>query len=236
MKLLRSLMVFGSALAFSINGHAAMLTFDLGNTASGLAPGDTPSILELVGIQGGQAAPFDAGKGNDLFPGQIFDETWTHSFGAIADPILAATITIGLVDHDSAASGSQLSSFLVDGSDQTSLLNTVMEALPAGDGVYQAFTINLGAGLFAGLADGDVEVTLALAGPGLITPLLGGGGAQESAGNGAHLIFSTLTIMTEDTPPPPPPPPTGVPEPATWLLMLLGGLMLVGRKVITTVR
>jgi len=201
---------------FAAQLEAGLITQTLGNGTPAFADGDTLTIFDLIAAQGGQTPPFDAGIGNELF-GPNFSADWTFTYG-IANPILSASIVIGIADHDSAASGSQLASFGFDGNDLSGDLDTLFEASSSGDQVYNVYTIALQPLLFPSLADGTATFSLALSGPSLVTDLLGV--VSERTFNGAHLIFSTLSITTEDTTPPP-----GVPEPATtWLL----GAGLVG--------
>ena len=174
---------------------AAMITTSLGNTTPGYNDGDSPLVFALGQVG---PAPFDTSYGTDGLFGGNFEQSWIHSYGAIADPILSASITIGIYDHDSAATGSQLSLFDIDNNNLTASLDSMFEVAGDGlDGMYNEYTINLGAGLFGSLADGSAMVSLDLMGLGLV-PNLFGGGFAETATNGANLIFSTLTIETRD--------------------------------------
>ena len=165
---------------------AATYTNSFGNTTPGYNDGESPGAFALGQVG---PAPFDQGYGTDGLFGGNFDESWTHSYGAIAEEILSASITIGIYDHDSAASGSQLSSFVVDGLDRTAILNAQFEVAGDGlNGMYNEYTINLDASIFANLADGSALVSLALAGPGLVQDLFGGG-ISETTTNGANLIY-----------------------------------------------
>ena len=186
---------------------AAMYTSSLGNLIRGYNDGDSPAVIDLgqvLPIPFVRPAPFDRGYGTDGLFGGNFDVFWTHSYGAIAEEILSASITIGIYDHDSAATGSQLSSFVVEGLDRTAMLNAQFEVAGDGlDGMYNEYTINLDASIFASLADGSTLVSLALQGPGLVTPLFplpGPNAPQEVTTNGANLIYSTLTINTVPIP------------------------------------
>ena len=151
----------------------------------------------------GSPAPFDTSYGTDGLFGGNFSQTWTHSFGAIAEQILSASITIGIVDHDSAASGSQLSLFSVDSTGLTSELDVLFEAAGNGeDGEYNVYSLALPVSAFTDLADGSALVSLSLAGPGLVTPLFplpGPNPPVETTTNGANIIFSTLSITTRDS-------------------------------------
>jgi hypothetical protein len=203
---------------------AAIMTSSLGNTASGFGDGSTPAAFLVGGAQAGQPSPFDTGYGTDGLFGGNFAQTWSHTYAAIANPILSASITIGIYDHDSAASGSQLSLFDIDGTDYTTNLDSLFET--AGDGadlMYNEYTLSLGAGTFAALADGTALITLNLMGPGLVTPLFplpGPNPPTETTSNGANLIFSTLNIEYQDAP-------SAVPIPAA-LPLFASALFAIG--------
>lgn len=207
---------------------AVAISNSLGNTTPGFNDGDTPAVFVVGGAQSGQPVPFDTGYGTDGLFGGNFDQNWTHNYGAILGPIQSASITIGIYDHDSSASGSQLSAFSIDGNDLTSSLDTLFET--AGDGLdnmYNVYTINLGAALFASLADGSALVALALMGPGQV-PDLFGGGISETNTNGANLIFSTLDIEYRD----PNLPPIPVPAAAPLFLTAIAAFGLYRRRVL----
>jgi hypothetical protein len=210
-----------ATLAIPQLANAAMIISDLGNTASSLNDGDKPSVVpDLVGAQGGQPAPFDMGYGTDgLFAGN-FMQGWTHNYAPIVDTILSATVRIGIADHDSAASGSQLGLFTLDGNPLTTELDALFEAGGGADTEYNVYSLALPGSIFADLADGSMTAQLNLAGPGLVTPLIplpGPNPPTETTTNGAFLIFSTLEIETGVVP---------VPEPGTLLLMSTFGILL----------
>jgi len=191
------------AILFLLTGttaaQAASISTTLGNASSGLSDGDVPTTLQLSGIQSGQAAPFDTGIGNELFTN--FSASWTFNYGIPIDPIGGAFIRIGIADHDSAASGDQVSIFSIDGLDLTADLNTAFEGHGGTDGEYNIYTIALSGSSLAALADGQATLQLTLQGPGLQTalPFLGGG-VSETSFNGAHLVFSTLEITAVPLP------------------------------------
>lgn len=215
---------------------AATITTTLGNTTPGFNDGDTPDVFpDVIDAQTGQDAPFNASCGGDVVANGNCSTSWLFSYIAPADPILSASLTLGIVDHDSAASGSQLGSFTLDTfSDLTALLDTEFEATGGGDGMYNVYTIDL-AGFFADLADGSALISLALQGAGLQTCTLvficpGAPVVSETAFNGANLIFSTLTIETRDTTIPPVP----LPAAAPLFLSAIAAFGLYRRRVLRT--
>jgi hypothetical protein len=209
--------------ALSMTANAGLMTQTLGNGTSGLSDGDMTTLLGLAGIQNGQNTPFDKGYGGLL---SSFSANWLFNYAAITETILSATITIGIAEHDSQASGNQVASYMVDGNNMTVNLNTAFEAFGGADSEFNVYTFAFGAGAFAGLADGIAAASLGLQGPGLVPNLLFGG-IDESTTNGAHLIFSTLEIVYQDAGIPPN---TSVPEPSILVLFSIGLVMLGRRK------
>ncbi len=200
----------------SPKANAAMIQIDLGNAASGLVDGSSYALIpDILTAQAGQPVPFDAGIGSELF-GDPANVNWQFNYGAIAESILSASFSFGIWDHDSAASGSQLDAFSLGGIDNTAALDVMFESGGgATDAQYSVYNFNLGAAFFADLADGNFSVDLDIGGAGLQTALFGGQ-VSETATNGYHLIYSTLSITFEDPSTPP-----SVPEPSTLLLFAL---------------
>ncbi|MCB1909714.1 MAG: PEP-CTERM sorting domain-containing protein [Rhodocyclaceae bacterium] len=224
----RIAVVLATASLSTAAGAAAVQTISLGNTNPGFPSGSTPAAPTVGAAQGGQPSPFDTSYGSDIlgFIGD-FSQTWTHSFAAIVDTIVSATLTIGIYDHDSAASGSQLANFTIDGVSFTTELDTLFEAGGgSGEGEYNEYTVTLGAADFANLADGSVTIALALQGPGLVFDLFQNA-ITETSNNGASLLFSSLVIETQEVTPPPPPP--TVPEPGSLALLGAGLAALAAR-------
>ncbi|WDD97301.1 PEP-CTERM domain protein [Thalassomonas actiniarum] len=228
MKMLRHFLCLISMLILPNIANAGFISVTLGNDSPGFADGSTPTVFpEITGAQSGQDAPFDQGYGADGLFGGSFDQNWTFAYAAIATTITNATLTIGIADHDSSASGSQVGDFSLDGTGNALLsadLDTLFEAAGgATDGQYKVYTLSLDSSLFGELADGSATAALRLSGPGLVPDIFSGGFA-ETANNGAFLIYSTLTITFDD-------PPTGdVPEPGAFALLALSLLLLYGKK------
>lgn len=164
--------------------------------------GATPTTGDFLTAGGGEPAPFNGVfVGSDS--GSNFSASWAFSYGAIADTIIGGSLSFGIYDHESAASGNQVASFTVNGVDFTGALNTLFESHGGASREDNVYTLTLPSSTFAGLASGTVNVSLSLAGPGL-------GLFGETTFNGAALDFSTLDIAT------------AVPEPLTSTLLLLG--------------
>ncbi len=164
--------------------------------------GSTPTTGAFLTAGGGEPAPFNGVfVGSDS--GSNFSGSWAFSYGVIADTIIGGSLSFGIYDHESAATGNQVASFTVNGVDFTSALNTLFESHGGASREDNVYTLTLPSSTFAGLATGTVNVSLSLAGPGL-------GLFGETTFNGAALDFSTLDIAT------------AVPEPLTSTLLLLG--------------
>ena len=213
---------------------AATITTTLGNNAPGFADGSTPPLAAplldpgadtILKTQSGQASPFDAGKGSDLFTN--LSESWTFNYAQITDTIVSASLALGIVDHDSAATGNQVALYEINDNGLTSALNTEFETSGGADGEYNIYTLALGSSVFADLTNGLTIIELTLAGPGLQTALFGGA-VSETSFNGAHLIFSTLTIETRD----PSIPAVPIPAAAPLFLSAIAAFGLYRRRVL----
>ena len=160
---------------------------------------------------GGEPAPFNAISGGDATANM--NVSFTFSYGAIADPITAASILISLYEGESSAPGSQLALFRLNGSILlTALLDAQMEATPGVSSQINFYTVTLPSTAFASLAGGTATFDLQLQGPGL-------GVLGPTDFNGGGLDFARLTLRTDPITP-------EVPEPAT--AFLAGGALLAG--------
>ena len=210
----------------------------LGNDSPGFTDGSFPTLSELLAAAAvvPSPAPFDFGKGNDLFAN--FSESWTHSYAPIAATITAASLTIGIADHEGGSVGvatdmsgdsvtlsdQQLAAFGLDGTSLRSSLLPAFEAAGQGtNGEYNEYTVALPSSLFLDLADGSATVNLALQGPVFSPALLSFLDDIVNPFNGAFLVFSRLSITTQDTP-------TQAPEPGVLALLGIGGFGLVALR------
>lgn len=194
---------------------ASALTVTLGTQF--FQPGDVlANGTQLNNSFIGEPAPFNSFIGIDA-GGPNFSANWTFNYGAIAG-ITSASLSIGILDADTAAPGNQVGAFSVNGIDLTSLLNTTFEANPVSTNVYAIYSIVLPSTTFSSLSNGSANVSLSLLGPGLA--VLG-----QTDFNGAALDFSSLTLSNQVTPPP-----QNVPAPAAGVLLLTALPWLTKRR------
>jgi len=190
--------------------HATNLTFTLGSATpsftDGTILGGNP-ITTFNTAVAGNAAPFNGYNGTDV-NGPSFSASWAYNYASVGGTISSATITLGLFDADSQASGNQVASFTLGGVDLTSLLNTALEGHGGANSEYDIYTITLPSSTFAALSGGTPGLSLSLQGPGL------GAAGLSTTFNGAGLDFSTLSITTGTT--------SAAPEPGTWALLAAG--------------
>lgn len=177
--------VLATLLMWSVPSSAIVVTLGDQDFADGSFP---VGVAGFNGPSAGEPAPFDAFRGSDF--GASFSESWT--FGYAAGAVTSASISLGLFDHDSAAPGSQVSAFSVDGVDLTALLDAALEATGGTQNEDNVYSIVLPAATFGVLSDGSATFSLTLQGPGLA----GAAGATGSttSGNGAGIDFSTLSL------------------------------------------
>lgn len=184
-------------------------SFTLGSPTPSFTDGQAPiGTATYNAAVAGNAAPFNGFIGSDV-TGPNFSASWSYSYAPIVGTIGSATLTLGLYDVDSSASGNQVALFTLSGTDLTASLNANLDSLHGGtgstSGEYNIVTITLPASTFIALAGGTPALTLNLQGPGL-------GVLGETPFNGAGLDFSTLTINTQTT----------VPEPGPCALATIG--------------
>jgi hypothetical protein len=209
----RALLLGVLLLAASQVVPAALLTQTLGD--QDFADGVTITVGTFNGANAGDPAPFNIFNGSDV-SGPNFSASWTFNGygGPIALPVLSVTLTIGMYEHESAASGSQVASATINGlADITSTIDTAFEASPGASGQVRVYVISLPAGTFAQIATGSSTFALALQGPGL-------GVLGETPFNGAGIDFATLDIVTQDV----------IPEPAALSLFLVGFAGMAGLR------
>ena len=175
----------------------------------------------------GQPAPFNAFCGSDT--SSNCSTSWIFNYAIPSgDTITGATLTLGILDIDSAAAGNQVGSFTLNGSDNlTGLLNTASEGVEGGAGspnsYYEVLSITIPGTDLTALLGGSATFALALSGPGL-------GVLGTTTFNGAGLDFSTLDITASAGSTPPPPP---VPEPSAATLLVTGIVALSLRALVS---
>lgn len=144
-----------------------------------------------------------------------FSASWTMDFTPTSGTLTSADLDLGILDIDSAAAGSQVSLFSVNGVDLTSVFNNLSETAASPNSTYNVFDVSLTNAL-NGLAAGQATFVLDLQGPGL-------GTIGTSTFNGAGLDFATLNVTYT----------SGVvtPEPSYWpILGVLCGTALFVRS------
>jgi len=204
------LVALGQAEAVTISTTLGQQDFTDGQIPVGSAAFNTASA--------GEPVPFDQFYGADSVAGPDFSKPWTFSYSPVST-VLSASITLGILDNDSAAPGSQVASFTLDGSnDLTILLDAAFEGAPGASNQYKVYTIPIPLSAFAALTDGSATFSLTL--QNAVNVL------NQTVHNGAGLDFSTLDITAVDQPG------GRVPEPPALLLLAagLGGLAAYTRS------
>lgn len=191
----------------------------LGNTASTLVNGTKVTGAAVLTAQSGQPAPFNGPCGSDANTNCSTSWMFNYTLG-LGQTVNGATLTLGIVDIDSAATGNQVQSFtLTGGDDMTVAFNAVSEALDgtgSPNSFYDILSITIPSTSFTVLDSGAATFNLTLKGPGLgAVPTL-----PAPPDNGASLIFSTLDLTTQTV--------ASTPEPSMWYVLLAGvvGIML----------
>ncbi len=199
-----------AGILLAASNPASALTITLGD--QDFSDGATPSFGQYKNAaSSGDPAPFDDFIGNDQTTN--FSAAWTFNFAV--DTYVAATLTFGIFDHDSAAPGDQVASFTLDAiHDSTATLNAMFNA--ADEGTQQqvdVYTVDL-SGFLGSFSDGMAIFSLVLQGP-----ARGNGPGSTHVPkdfNGAGLDFATLNLTPEI------PVNDDVPEPATMGLFVIG--------------
>lgn len=173
--------------------------------------------------------PFNRFAGSDPgVPGAVnFSAQWSFDLSSIGPERPGAVrIEIGVYDHDSAAPGSQLDSFVLNpGSGSALNLTALLEPLFEAPGIgeqqeYNVFGVDLpGSALDSLLSSSVATFALSLKGPALIK-LQSGAIVSADGSNGAGLDFARLTLTGAAT----------VPEPAAALLALAALALARGRR------
>ncbi len=191
------------ALATSANNASADVTVQLGEQDFANAVGIN-GVAEFNPTAVGEPAPFHQFRGSDLAGFAPFSESWTFNFAA--GNYVDAALTLGIADHDSQASGSQIAFFGFDGNDLTSLLDAQFESFGGRHFENNIYMVSLPTLALDDLADGSATFTLTLQGPSLggapLTP-----NPEILPNNGAGLDFARLDLT--------------VPEPGTSMLLIL---------------
>jgi PEP-CTERM motif len=156
--------------------------------------GQALTTSQFTSAVASQPAPFNGFNGSGDAAGPNFEASWSMSFSPPAQ-IGEVSLTFGIYDHDSAASGNQVSLFTAAGADLTAALNAAFEAHGGGNREYNLYTLTLPSSTFATLASGSASFRLTLNGP-------GSGVLGSTAFNGAGLDFATLTLTPQTIPEP----------------------------------
>lgn len=150
------------------------------------------SVSAFLAASAGEPAPF-----NDLcgYDGELpCVASWTFSFAP--GSYLSATITLGIVDHDSQLPGDQLVSFDLNGIDLTAAMNAQFESYGGAQVEAIVYSLAIPGGLLPALSSGNATFTINLSNSG-------------GPGNGIGLDFSRLDLEA-------------VPEPGTLGLGMSG--------------
>ena len=198
----------------------ADIIFSLGNTSPSFADGSHPGSATVLGQQSGSPAPFNAFCGSDASAN--CSTSWTFNYAVpVGQTVTGGTLTLGIYDIDSAATGDQVATYLLGTTDLASLLNAIANGLHSNTGSpnseYNVLTISLptDATTLTTLNSGSAAMTFALQAPGL-------GVLGPTAFNGAALLFSTLDLQTVST--------ASLPEPGSLPVVLAGlGAFFVAR-------
>jgi hypothetical protein len=201
-----------AALLIGAQGAKADISITLGG--QDFADGATPTTGAFLAAGAGEPAPFDGVFIGSDVTGPNFSTSWTFLYAAQSN-VIGGSMTLGIYDHESSASGNQVASFTLNGIDLTTSLNALFESYGGGSREDNVYTLTLPGSTFTDLGTGNVTFALTLQAPGL--GILG-----ETVFNGAALDFSTLDVTAEGT--------STVPEPSTMLLLGSGLIGLWGAR------
>ncbi len=201
---------FAALLAFLASSslvHASVISTSLGNTSPSFTGGSHPTTATVLAALTGSPAPFNAMCDSDTGANgnTSCSASWTFNYSiASGETVDGATLTLGIWDIDSAATGNQVANYSLAGGDNlTTLLNAVSEGLNSNSGAtnneYDVLAITIPGTSFGVLSSGSATISLALQGPGL-------GVLGNTPSNGAGLIFSTLTLNIANSASPAPEP------------------------------
>ena len=213
--------VFGTILTFlvvALTPTKAQVPVNVSIGTQHFTNGTTVGAGTFNTTDSGQPPPFNTFCGVDTSAN--CSASWTFTYSNLSGITLSvATLTLGILDIDSKATGNQVASFTLDGTDDlTSEMNTASEGLNGGTGApnsqYDVLTISIPSTYFADLQSGTATFALTLQGPGL-------GVLGNTTYNGAGLDFSSLYIDT--------------PEPTSWAFFLIG-LLCVAIKLVLNKR
>lgn len=140
-----------AALALVSQAAAADLLLTLGE--QDFTNGSTLTSGGFLTAGSGEPAPFNgifSGADND----SNFSASWTFASYGAQPTILGASLTLGILDHESAASGSQVSSFKLNGFDLTSEINSLFESSGGALSEYNVYTLTLPNSVFTTLGSG----------------------------------------------------------------------------------
>jgi hypothetical protein len=202
-RILAPLACMAVAVCLASTTRAAVISYTLGNQDFADGAIVAGGLAQFNAASADDPAPFDQIIGNDF--GSPLSANWTFNYPAT--PAVDATITLGIVDHDSQATGNQVASFLLEGNDLTALLNAKFEASGGAQVEANVYSVTIPAAAWGALADGSATFSLALQGPGLQD------GGLETTSNGAGLDFARLQFIP-------------VPEPSGLLLLSVAGAVL----------
>src|SRR5215471_3694759 len=89
------------------SAHATPLSFSIGNIGSGFVSGQIVTSAAMLAAQSASPAPFHVSCGSDT--SSNCNTSWTFSYSLpVNETVTAASLSLGLSDIDSAATGNQV--------------------------------------------------------------------------------------------------------------------------------